>query len=510
MMMNGNVVWGRSVARHFVLCVCANLISWGLTHPSWGQDSSMLETPLATGQSQPPETAPADRHATASAESLSRAFRQASARVLPTVVTIRTAANASVRENPFRGTPWEDLFEGGGSRMPRREGLGSGVIIDAKGVILTNNHVVAESDRVEVQLSDGRVFPARDIQTDPETDLAVVRIDAPSNLPTAVLGDSDALQIGDWVLAIGSPFGLDATVSAGIISAKGRSLSTAERAPLLQTDAAINPGNSGGPLVNLNGEVVGINSSIATRTGAYQGIGFAIPANLAKWVSGQLVQDGHVRRAYLGVGVASMNADVAEQMGVDVGKGVVVMNVYPGSPAHKVGLRLGDIITHFEQTPIATPAELQQSVEKREVGSRIRLAYLREGREQVVGVTLEQLPEDVSRAGNGTRAPQRPSSPRSEAEAVLGIEVQDLTERLGRELGYEDRTAGVLVVSVDPDSVAADKGIGPGMLILRVGKKDVLNVDQFRQAVAGESVENGILLLVATPSESRFLVLKKY
>ena len=189
------------------------------------------------------------------------------------------------------------------------------------------------------------------------------------------MGDSDKLQIGDWVLAVGSPFGLEDTVSAGIISAKGRALQAAERAQFLQTDAAINPGNSGGPLVNLRGEVVGINTAIASQTGSYQGVGFAIPANLVKWVSGQLVREGRVRRSYLGVGVSTLTAELAEQFGGQVGQGVVVQRVYPGSPADKAGLQFGDIITTFQQVPIRTPGELQQAVEKVAVGTAVPVRF---------------------------------------------------------------------------------------------------------------------------------------
>ena len=488
----------------FLGALCGLLVTCVATF-SWGQRAGAA--PQQQDKLSPP---------TAYAESLSRAFREASSRVLPTVVTIKTAANSRTvigpggADNPFRGTPWEDLFEGGGRQViPRREGLGSGVIIDRKGIILTNNHVVAESDRVIVELPDGREFPAKDIQTDPETDLAVIRIEAPESLPAAVLGDSDALQIGDWVLAVGSPFGLEATVSAGIISAKGRTLEAAKRAQFLQTDAAINPGNSGGPLVNLRGEVVGINSAIFSRTGAYQGIGFAIPANLAKWVSDQLVREGHVQRAYLGVGVAAMSPEVAERLDAKPGQGVVVMEVVPDSPADKGGLRLGDVIMSFEAMPITTPAELQQAVEKRNVGSPVRVTFLRDGREQHARLQLEELPAASERNGSQGSRPRR-NSPKSEAENALGIDVQDLDARVARELGYEDRTAGVLVVSVDPNGAADGKGISRGMLILRVGKTDVSNVDQFRRALANESLEKGILLLVGTPNGSRFVVLKKY
>ncbi len=479
----------------------------------------VLVISLAAIASAQEAAAPDHSQAAAYAESLSVAFRQASTRVLPTVVTIKTAANARSipgmqgGPNPFQGTPFEDLFdEGMGPRtVPRREGLGSGVIIDPKGVILTNNHVVAESDRVIVELSDGRDFPAVEIQTDPETDLAVVKIDTQGeSLPAAVLGDSDKLQIGDWVLAVGSPFGLDATVSAGIISAKGRALRAAERAQFLQTDAAINPGNSGGPLVNLRGEVIGINTAIASRSGAYQGIGFAIPATLAKWVSGQLMRDGRVKRAFLGVGVSEMTADLAEQLGVRVGQGVVVMNVYPNSPADKAGLQLGDIITSFEKTPVKTPGDLQQSVEKLQVGTKVQVTFVRDEQTKVVNIELEELPDLSSEEARVPTSPRRRSEPKTETENAVGVEVQDLNARVARELGYSDRTSGVVVASVDPNALAAEKGIRPGMLITRVGKTDVLTVAQFRQALAQESLEKGILLLVATPSENRFVVLKKY
>jgi len=243
------------------------------------------------------------------AKSLSRAFRAAAKKVLPTVVTVRTVVKPHEEkkgepgQNPFKGTPFEDLF---GDEVPGFNfdvpetpelGLGSGVIIDASGIVLTNNHVVEGADEVVVRLADGRELPATDIKVDARTDLAVLRIKASEPLPAAPLGDSDKLEIGDWVIAVGNPFELEGTVSAGIISAKGRTLGSVGRARFLQTDAAINPGNSGGPLVNLDGEVVGINTAIFSRSGGYQGIGFAIPINLAKWVTPQLIRGGRVERA---------------------------------------------------------------------------------------------------------------------------------------------------------------------------------------------------------------------
>lgn len=412
--------------------------------------------------------------------------------------------------NPFEGTPWERFFgEGFGPQIvPRREGLGSGVVIDPSGIVLTNNHVVDGMDSVVVGLADGREFTATDIKTDPQSDLAVLRITNAGNLPAATLGDSDALQIGDWVLAVGSPFGLDETVSAGIVSAKGRALQAAERAQFLQTDAAINPGNSGGPLVNLRGEVVGINTAIASRSGAYQGVGFAIPSNLVKWVANQLVREGRVQRAYLGVGVGVLTPELAEQFGGRVGQGVVVQRVYPDSPADKAGVQFGDVITTFQGTAIHSPSELQQAVEKVAVGSQVPLVLLRDGQTINVTVALEELPEMAAEGQAMPQAPSRRSTPATEIEKAMGIEVRDLNAQLAQQLGYEDRTAGVLVTAVDPTGLAADKGLGRGMLILKVRKTDVRNVEQFREALQSESLERGIPLLVATPTQETVITLK--
>ena len=266
----------------------------------------------------PPAKSPRVAAAISQAKSFSHAFRYAAEQASPSVVKIRshTAAkrvkmlsrgqNGFGGENPFKGTPFENLFPGNGQGLgsvgvPERDGVGSGVIIDKSGIVLTNNHVVQGADEVIVTLADGREFKGTDIKTDPQTDLAVVRIHGATNLPVAKLGNSDDLEIGDWVLAIGCPFELDHTVSAGIISGKGRVLSDLNRASFLQTDAAINPGNSGGPLVNLEGEVVGINTAIATNSGGYEGIGFSIPINTAKWIVSQLIKSGHVSRSYLGI-----------------------------------------------------------------------------------------------------------------------------------------------------------------------------------------------------------------
>ena len=308
------------------------------------------------------------------ANSLSRAFRESAHVAMPSVVTVYSHqsaknvkgtrgargldGNAFGGTNPFEGTPFADRFkdlipqmpEGQdySFRTPPRDGMGTGVIIDRSGIILTNNHVVEGADTVTVHMSDGREFKATDIKTDPQSDLAVLRIKADGDLPAAHLGNSDDLEIGDWVIAIGNPFEQEKTVTAGIISGKGRTLGASHRTEFLQTDAAINPGNSGGPLVNLTGEVVGINTAIASNSGGYQGLGFAIPINQAKWVTEQLIKDGSVHRGYLGVQIGEVSNELASQLGVQPREGAFVREVFPNTPAADAKIQAGDVITSFD------------------------------------------------------------------------------------------------------------------------------------------------------------------
>ncbi len=325
-----------------------------------------------------PSVTPAEAaHAVASAKGLSTAFRVASEQVLPAVVTIENEPKAVTADdnattppkpnpfgerNPFEGTPFEDFFKDHGFNFemppgqpqPHAGGSGSGVVIDPSGIILTNNHVVAGDGEVTVRLHDGREFKATNVWTDPKTDIAVVKIDA-QDLVAAKLGNSDTVSVGDWVLALGQPFGLEDTVTAGIISAKHRGIGITARENFLQTDAAINPGNSGGPLVNLDGEVVGINTAISSRSGGNDGVGFAIPINLAKWVGDQLVQGGTVHRAYLGVGIQPVTATLAEQFKVKPREGVAVTDVFPNTPAAKAGLQSGDVIVEYAGVAVSNP-----------------------------------------------------------------------------------------------------------------------------------------------------------
>jgi serine protease Do len=481
----------------------------------------------AVGQEKAAAIKPGQVH---QAEQLSAAFRHAAEVAMPSVVTVHSKSKGHVAkhakasphskrngENPFKGTPFEGIPLEDFFNMPdspqshqRHEGVGSGVIVDASGIILTNNHVVDGQDmEVVVELADGREFKADEVKTDPSSDLAVVRIKGAGSLPAAQLGNSDEMRIGDWVLAIGNPFGLEQTVSAGIISGKGRELETA-RGRMLQTDAAINPGNSGGPLVNLEGEVIGINTAIATNNGAFQGVGFVIPSNLAKWVMGQLIQKGSVERAYLGVQQQAVTSEEAAIFHVKNGEGVIIAKVTPNSPAEDAGLQRGDIITEFNGTKVHSPSELAELVERAAVGSHQKLSILRDGKTIVVDVTTKAMPKDLlTRSGRHEPLGEAEAAPESYENSSLGIEVGEVSTEMAQAMGM-DKPEGVVIAKVDPDSVAAEKGLREGLVILSVGKQAVNSIAEFRLAMKNESLEKGILLLVRTRSGgNRFLVLKQ-
>jgi serine protease Do len=479
-------------------------------------------------------------HSAASAEArhqantLSTAFRKAAEAAVPTVVTIETRTKPHVArdlrdnkrgespfkgENPFKGTPFEDFFgdngdmfrhfggDGHSFHVPQRQGMGSGVIVDKSGIVLTNNHVVEGADEVTVRLSDEREFKAVDIKTDPATDLAVLRIEGAGSLPYAKLGDSDDLQIGDWVIAVGNPFGLDSTVSAGIISSKGRELSS-NRSRFLQTDAAINPGNSGGPLLNLDGEVVGINTAIASNSGGYQGIGFAIPSNQAKWVMQQLIKSGVVQRAYLGISPGEVTTDLASHFGVNRRAGVLVREVRPNSPAARAGLKEGDVITEFGGKKVHGPQELVEAVERTPVDSKQELKLLRDGKPAEFQVVVKQFPKEMVESGSARSGRHQPEDDSSSKSDAFGIEVTDLTENNAETLGFKDQK-GVVITEVAPDSAAARAGLREGTLILSVNKKHVENVKQFKDAIKDADLAKGVLLLVRSDDANRFVVLKQ-
>jgi serine protease Do len=460
-----------------------------------------------------------DEEGAAKAKSLSRAFRAAAHKVIPTVVKIKSVTKAKrideLSDKEQAGGLLDDLLNGEDApdfrfngTIPPSLGIGSGIIIDSSGIILTNNHVVAGADEVQVELVDGRQLKVTDIKSDEQSDLAIMRIKSGESLPKAVLGDSDAMDIGDWVIAVGCPFELDSTVSAGIISGKSRVLSVGSRASFLQTDAAINPGNSGGPLVNLDGEVIGINTAIASNSGTYEGIGFAIPSNLAKWVVSQLLKNGSVERAYLGVKIGEITGPLAEHLGVVPNSGVIVSEVLPNSPAAKAKFQDGDIIQSFSGTKIDNPHQLQELVERAPMGSKKTVDILRGGEKVSLQVEMQALPDKIAigpepRQGREKINIRGPNFTSDE----LGLNVSALTPDIAKQLGYSD-ASGVIVTAVDPQGIAAQHRIRAGSVIIRVGQKPVRSIDDFKAALQNESLTKGILLLVHTQNGNRYALLK--
>lgn len=404
-----------------------------------------------------------------------RSFSDLARRVQDAVVNISTTKTLKIRRGPYYQYN-EDYFQRYIQSQPTAElkrpnSLGSGFILDKQGYILTNNHVLQGADEILVKLSDSRSFQAQVIGNDPVTDLAVIKINAQKDLPTVRLGDSDRLDIGDWVVAIGNPFGLTQTVTAGILSAKGRVIGAGPYDNFLQTDASINPGNSGGPLFNLQGEVVGVNTAIIAGG---QGIGFAIPINQAKVVIPQLTQGGRVQRGYLGIGLQEMTPEVAAQLGVEAGMGVLVGQVYQDSPAHRAGLQEGDVILRFNGQDIKRSQDLPLMVSQSPVGSDVHVEFLREGKRQSTGVRLASLDQ----AGGMIPIPASNHSER--AAEVLGLAVQDISPYESQKFGLR-QGAGVKVTQVNNGSPAGAVGLQPGDLILELNNQAVFGSKAFLQ-----------------------------
>jgi serine protease Do len=407
------------------------------------------------------------------------------------------------------------FFDEFGRGMPEMDeapmsGFGSGFIIDPKGIILTNFHVVAGVDQVEVQLTDGRKFLSKDIKGDRKTDLAIVRIDPKGTLPSLELGDSDSMEMGDRVLAIGAPFGLTGTVTQGIVSAKGRNrLNVNMYEDFIQTDAAINPGNSGGPLINLEGKVIGINSAIKSRSGGFQGVGLAIASNMAKNIVRSLQTEGIVRRGYLGVEMRDLAPEVAEKLELQDKSGVEVSKVFEGSPADKAGLQAGDIITRLSGRALKDGQDLRQSVVSLPLNQAVALTVVRDGKPMTLSLTIEEQPDNF-----GTTIPTRQVRPqRDESEMLsvdkVGVTVKDLTAETAQQLGYKQLAAGALVSKVTENSPAANAGLRPNMLVTRVDREAVKSAADFQEKINKASLDKGILIQVQTQGGgSAYVVLK--
>jgi serine protease Do len=405
----------------------------------------------------------------------------------------------------FFGDDLVDRFgdpRGPGLRIPeeglRPQGLGTGVVVSADGYVVTNNHVVRGADEVNVTLWDKRQVKAEVVGTDAKTDLAVLKIEA-SGLVPAPLGDSDRAEVGEWVLAIGSPFGLDQTVTAGIISAKGRQMDITDYEDFIQTDAAINPGNSGGPLVNLRGEVIGINTAIASRTGGYMGVGFSIPSRMVRMVKDAIVQHGRVQRGRMGALIQDLNEDLARSFGYDSTQGVLVGDVIEDSPAARAGLKAGDIVLRYNGQPVASANQLRNSVAATPPNTRAEVLIFRNGKQMTLTITVGELEDE----------PVAVESPEGGDSSVnLGMTVQTLTPELARQLGYDRNERGVVVTDVEGASMAARAGIQQRDVIVDVNGKAVQNVRDFREALENADIANGVRLQVKRDGVRRFVFLR--
>jgi len=422
-------------------------------------------------------------------------FADVAEKVMPTVVTVYSEQVIRVPQQQFYFGPDDEFLRRffGMPETPReqpryrefhREGLGSGVIVTSDGYILTNNHVIADADEIRIKIN-GKSYIAEIIGTDEKTDLAVLKIEPDSPLSPATLGDSEIIRVGQWVLAVGHPFNLDHTVTAGIISAKGRNrMGITEYEDFLQTDAAINPGNSGGALVNLDGELIGINTAIASRTGVYNGVGFAIPINMAKLIMDQLLEHGRVIRGWIGVSIQDINAELAEALELDIERGgALVTQILPDTPAEKAGIEQGDLIIAIDGEKIESSSDLRNRVASTMPETDIELTVIRDGREKEIEITLGELPGSERLSDTGEL----------EFESDIGLTVEAADKDAPLEYGYSE---GLIVTGVEPGSPASRAGLAEGDLIFEVNRKPVASVREYRRQLNKDNRNTPILLLI--------------
>lgn len=390
---------------------------------------------------------------------------------------------------PFEDFFGEDFFEkffGEQQRDFKRQSLGSGFVINKEGYILTNNHVIENATEIIVTFSeDKKEYKAEVVGSDKKLDIGLIKIEADHDLPVATLGDSDALRIGDWVVAIGNPFGLGGSVTAGIISQKGRVIGAGPYDDFLQTDASINPGNSGGPLFNLSGEVVGINTAIIARG---QGIGFAIPINIVKEILLQLREAGRVSRGWIGVSLQALTPELAEHFGIEADDGVLISAVMPGDPADKAGIKTGDIIIEFNGKAIEEISQLPRAVAITPKGTKVKVKLLRDGKEITLFVTVGEIADEsvaVAETEKGT-----------ETESLLGITVKGITPGLAEQLGLKEKDTGVAISSVDNSSPAAMAGLRRGDIIREINRVPIKDMDDYRSVTGGLKAGENILMLI--------------
>ena len=415
----------------------------------------------------------------------------------PSVVNIRTVTTVKGGGRVFRhffGNPqeknpfeefWGPHMENGPSRDFKQRSLGSGFIIDKEGYIVTNNHVVENADQITVKLSDDREYDATMVGRDPKTDLALIKIDTTEALVPITMGDSEKINVGDWVVAIGSPFGLEQTVTAGIVSAKGRTIGAGQYDDFIQTDASINPGNSGGPLVNMKGEVVGINTAIVASG---QGIGFAIPVDMAKGIIAQLKTSGEVTRGWLGVGIQNLTPELTEYYELGEDEGVLVTQVFKGDPAEKGGIRANDIITAVDGKPVSSVRDLSSIIANTQVGKRTAITFMRDGKKKTVYVELSKRDDGM-----------REAKTEPEESGDLGIELMELTPDYAKQFGYEADEEGVLVGNLAPGGKAEKAEVKRGDLIKEVNHVKISSIKAFKKEIKKVDEGDEISFLIRRP-----------
>jgi serine protease Do len=478
-----------------------------------------LFTVIAARKALPPEAAmtpgPIDQATVEPAQKLGDAFAMIAAHVKPAVVSVFSERAITVQNNqipsPFGNDPFFRQFFGNQApqqmvpSQPKQykqeeRGMGSGMIIDEDGHVLTNYHVVRGEDHLQVQLADKRQYDADVVSTDPKTDVAIIQLkgDYPKDLPTVQLGDSDALRSGDLVMAVGAPFGFQQTVTTGIISATGRSNVGIEAfEDFLQTDCPINPGNSGGPLVNMEGQVIGMNTAIATSVGQFAGVGFSIPVNLIKTMLPTLVKGGTITRGMLGVEIQDVTKDLADQFGLPNTNGALVSQVVPDSPAEKAGIKPGDVIVEFAGKSVTDTTQLRNLVAATSPGTKTPLKVFRDG--ETLTLTV-----DIGVLANAAPGSSTPSETHSNELAKLGLTVQQLTPDLANQLGIQEQK-GVVITEVEPGTPASLAGLQPGDIITQVNRQSVTNVDELQSALSKNKKD--ALFLINRKGQSLFVVL---
>jgi serine protease Do len=424
-------------------------------------------------------------------EETSRAFSEIVRAVSPAVVNISTTKTVRRQQNPF-----DEFFDflqpspDGRSKRWKEQSLGSGVIVSQDGYIVTNNHVVEQADEIKVTLIDKKSFRAKVIGSDPKTDIAIIKIDA-KGLPVIPWGDSERLQVGEFVLAIGNPFGLSHTVTMGIISAVGRAdVGIADYENFIQTDAAINPGNSGGPLVNIRGELIGINTAIFSKTGGYQGIGFSVPSGMVRLVMDQLIKAGKVTRGWIGVTIQELTPEIAQKFGLKTAQGALVSDVAKGSPAQKAGIMRGDIILQFDGNKIKDVSSLRNMVAQMKIGSKVEVKILRKDREMTFFVIIVELPAEVSEIiPSSTQGTNR-------MNALSGITVMDLNNVISKQLGLDRDEKGIVIAAIESGSLAEEAGVRKGDVIQEIDRQKITSIQDFNKIASKLKPDDSVLLFI--------------